>query len=263
MESRAAAFLADMVTASLQTARPPPECLPGDDVTEHVQARLGPGLRLVEPGGRVFSTLAGVVKSRSALGSSFVEPCSKLRGYYNPRQGDQVVGIVEDRGGDWYKVNVFSGSSALLSRLGFEGASKRNKPELQRGDVVYARVVQASKDLDVEVSCIAASGIKKDWSSGMTIYGPLSEGVLLRVSIQQARAMLLPECVLLNALGKHLAYEVTVGMNGLVWVRAGNVVDTIVVRNAIANAEYLDDAHTEAMVEQLVRRASARRGADA
>ena len=247
MEARAASFLQEMLSSS-QTPLAPPEVLPGDDLTAVVTGRtLGPGLRH-DGEGRVIATTAGVLKSRSSVGVSYVDPCIKLR-YYVPRMGDQVVGIVEDRGGDWYTVNVFSGSRALLSRLGFEGASKRNKPELERGDVVYARVSQAAKDLDVELTCIAASGIKKDWSSGMTIYGPLAEGVLVRVSILQARAMLLPDCVLLNALGKHLAFEVTVGMNGVVWIKAGTVLDTIVINNAITTAELLDDAHTEAMVE--------------
>jgi len=260
MDAQASLFLQGLISnsGSGKGSQQPPECLPGDDVTEHMAKGCklqSPGLRYDAKSQRVFTTLAGVLKSRASLQISHVDPCSRMKTYVQ-KQGDQVVGIIEDRGGDWYKVNIFSGSSALLSRLGFEGASKRNKPELERGDVIYARVLQASKDLDVELTCISTSSIRKDWSSGATIYGPLaSEGVLLRVSIQQARSMLLPECVLLNSLGKHLAFEVTVGMNGLVWIKAGNVIHTIIIRNAISNAEFLSDAHTEAMVEQLVRRA--------
>ena len=48
-----------------------------------------------------------------------------------------MVGIVEERTSETYKVNVFSGAPALLNRLAFEGATKRNKPEMKRGDVVY------------------------------------------------------------------------------------------------------------------------------
>ena len=248
---RASVFLQSLVDSA---GAPPPEVFPGDNVTEMVTKNpvLGQGLR-VDASGCVFVTLAGVLKVRPSTRSSYVEPCSRLP-TYSPRQGDQVIGIIDNRGGDWYTVNVFSGSNVLLSRLGFEGASKRNKPELDRGDVVYARVAQAAKDLDVELTCISSSGIRKDWSSGAAIYGPLAEGVLVRISVQLARAMLLPDCVLLNALGKHLAFEVTIGFNGLVWIKAGNPLDTIIVRNAITNAELIDDSHTEAMVEQLVRK---------
>ena len=64
-------------------------------------------------------------------------PLQAQRKGYSPRLDDQVVGIVEERTSETYKVNVFSGAPALLNRLAFEGATKRNKPEMKRGDVVY------------------------------------------------------------------------------------------------------------------------------
>jgi exosome complex component RRP40 len=82
-----------------------------------------------------------------------------------------VVGVVEDKGGDFYKVNIFAGAPALLDRLAFDGATKRNKPELRRGDIVYARVTMADRDLDTELSCMVSSGPKKDWSSGECVSG--------------------------------------------------------------------------------------------
>lgn len=77
--------------------------------------------------------------------------------------------VLQDRGGDFYRVNIFSGSSAILNKLSFEGATKRNKPELKKGDVIYARVTLAHKDLDTELSCMSSSGPKKEWSSGETV----------------------------------------------------------------------------------------------
>jgi hypothetical protein len=47
-------------------------------------------------------------------------------------------------------------------------------------------------------------------------------------------------------------------MNGAVWLKATNSIETIVIRNALINAEYLDDLQSEAMVEQLARRAKHR-----
>ena len=88
---------------------------------------------------------------------------------YSPRNGDQVVGIIEDRGGDFYRVNIFSGITTLLNRLSFDGATKRNKPELKPGDIVYCRILVSQKDMDTEVTCTSASSLKKDWSSGETV----------------------------------------------------------------------------------------------
>jgi exosome complex component RRP40 len=59
-----------------------------------------------------------------------------------------VVGVIEDRSADFYRVNIFSGSAALLPRTDFDGATKRNKPELRRGDTVYCRIVSAEGGLD-------------------------------------------------------------------------------------------------------------------
>ena len=152
----------------------PVSLIPGDDVTEQVtglrrQIKLGPGLiqTTTENGDeRVVSQVAGVLRYRAPV-TYYVESNRKR---YFPRTDDQVVGIIEDRGGDFYKVNIFSGSSALLSRLAFEGASKRNRPELKRGDVIYARVSLAHRDLDVELTCISASGSKKEWTTGETVF---------------------------------------------------------------------------------------------
>lgn len=229
---------------------------PGDDVTSKITAQqkavtLDQGLicSTSQSGETIIKVaLAGTLKHR-APSTYYVESVGKK--LYIPREGDQVVGIVEDKGGEYYKVNIFSTSSALLGRLSFEGATKRNKPELHKGDVVYARVILAHKDMDYELSCISASGSKKEWSSGETMYGALAEGILIRVNLSTARALLLPDCVVLNALGRFFAFEVAVGINGAVWIKSGDAATCIIIRNAIINSCDLSDVLCEAMVELL------------
>ena len=63
--------------------------------------------------------------------------------------------------------------------------------------------------------------------------------------------MLLPDCVALNALGKHFAFEVAVGINGVVWLRGVTDIETIVIRNAVRNSILLSEAQTVAMVDSL------------
>jgi exosome complex component RRP40 len=85
------------------------------------------------------------------------------------------------------------------------------------------------------------------------VYGGLPEGLLIEVSLPMACRLLRPDCAVLNALGKRLVFEVAVGMNGAVWFRAsGGALETILIRNAILNAEPLTDLQAEAMVEQLL-----------
>jgi exosome complex RNA-binding protein Rrp4 len=58
-----------------------------------------------------------------------------------------------------------------------------------------------------------------------------------------------------NFVLRTLCYEVAIGMNGAVWLRAsGNrAVDMVVIRNALLSAETLDAAQTVALVEELVK----------
>lgn len=52
--------------------------------------------------------------------------------------GDRVLGIIEDQkaSADYYKVNIFASHSALLHVLSFEGATKRNRPQLEPGCLI-------------------------------------------------------------------------------------------------------------------------------
>lgn len=48
--------------------------------------------------------------------------------------------------------------TATLDALGFEGVTKRSRPNLVPGDLVYARVKAAARDADPEIICTDATG---------------------------------------------------------------------------------------------------------
>ena len=104
---------------------------------------------------------------------------------YIPRVEDTVVGIVTERLGEAYRVDIRSTcvdhgggavvvlpadahscvclpthgrSRAMLPLLAFQGATKRNRPNLTVGALVYARVVGADRDMEPELSCQGATG---------------------------------------------------------------------------------------------------------
>lgn len=163
----AAEFLenaAENVDVSFQ----PIHVLPGDVVTNILTSfkqdiKIGAGIDQV--GAEFVCSLCGTLRYRPPA-TYWIENESKI---YIPQIGDQVVGVIEEKLSEFYRVNIFCGAPALLSRMAFEGATKRNKPELKRGDLIYARVTLAHKDLDTELTCISASGSKKEWSSGESV----------------------------------------------------------------------------------------------
>lgn len=179
-ESSAEAFLSN-VDNSIDFAFRKVTTFPGDDVTSNVTGltqsiRIGGGL--VQDGNKVIASTVGTLNYKSP---SFYWTENTGKRYF-PHVGDQVLGLVEGTGGDFYSLNVFSGSNVIMNRLAFDGATKRNKPELKRGDVVYARVSAANPDSEAELSCTVLSGPKKEWSTGETV-SSFSEEIILALFI--------------------------------------------------------------------------------
>lgn len=217
--------------------------------------RAGPGIQMGSKRGTVSATLMGELKKRGK--HTVVVQCDQI--LYLPTEGDQVVGIIDDRGaGDYYKVNIGAKRTVLMSKLAFDGATKRNRPDLQKGDVIFCRVTEVNRHMDPVLSCkvIESSSVRRDWSSGEAMYGELRGGITVRVSTAVARGLLHPKSHVLCALGTHVkdGFEVAVGMNGVVWVRATNVVDTVVIRNALMHCRGLSGSDASAMVAALVTR---------
>ena len=73
-----------------------------------------------------------------------------------------------------------------------------------------------------------------------------------------AQSLLDARCPVLLALAQHVKFEVAIGCNGLVWARSGSAVDTVVIANAIDNAQHLDPAAVPGMVDKLFAVVSAR-----
>jgi len=153
-------------------------------------------------------------------------------------------------------VNISAQKPTLLAKLAFDGATKRNRPELKKGDVIYCRVVSAHPHMEPMLSCTAPvdRGVRKDWSSGEALYGELRGGLLVKVSSATARGLLHPKSAVLTRLGAKLSFEVAVGINGVVWVRAADVVDMVVIRNALLHCQGLSATNAAAMVDALLAR---------
>ena len=85
------------------------------------------------------------LKLTCKLGIELVVRCCLFQ--YIPQRGDDVLGIVTGKGGDIFKVDVGASENASLSYLGFEGATKKNRPDVQIGDLIFAKLLVANKVL--------------------------------------------------------------------------------------------------------------------
>lgn len=78
-------------------------------------------------------------------------------------------------------MDIGGAHQASLDALAFEGATKRNKPNLKVGSLVYARVSLAHKDMEPELECFDAQTRKSEG------YGELKGGFMIRCSLKMCR----------------------------------------------------------------------------
>jgi exosome complex component RRP40 len=186
--------------------------------------------------------------------SLLVSPVSSFLQYL-PSLDDVLVGTIIEKHPESYRLDINSSSPALLSAYAFEGATKRNKPDLKVGDVVYARVAAANRDMDPELTCISPH-FKKEWVTGENLFGPLTGGYVISVSLKLARSLLDEECLILNLIGKHVPFELAIGMNGHVWINSGSHLHTILIANAITNSEGKSEEYITQMVTKIMQAAN-------
>lgn len=115
--------------------------------------------------------------------------------------------------------------------MAFEGATKKNRPEINVGDLVYAKVVLANPDLEAELVCVDSSGKKGK-------LGELKDGLMFTCSINLVRKILNDKCTLLHLLSKECPYEIAAGINGRIWIHTKSLRTTILLRDTILEAEH-------------------------
>lgn len=205
--------------------------LPGDVIEEAKQIAstkrviLGPGLRQDDT--NVIVCKNGILKKKKP-NTFWVDSYMKR---YVPIKGEAVIGIVLQKTGDYFRVDIGSSEMATLSYLAFEGATKKNRPDVNKGDLIFGRLLIADRDIEPELVCVDSHGKKGK-------LGILSDGFLFNCSINLVRKLLNEQCPLFECLSKEVPFELAAGMNGKIWIHGRNVKETIAVGNAILAAEY-------------------------
>jgi len=206
--------------------------MPGDavklDLPTNAREKIiiGPGLR--RDGDTIYASKSGVLKKR-APAIYYVDSYQRR---YIPSRGEDVVGVVVQKAGDIFKVDIGGSDLASLSYLAFEGTSKKNRPDVHVGDAVFAKLLVASKDTEPELVCVDSHGKK----GKLGVLDP--SGMLLTCSLSLVRKIRNPDNPFLNEFAKEQAYEIAIGMNGKVWIRAKSVKETIALANAVLAAEF-------------------------
>ncbi|KAL8351390.1 hypothetical protein RB598_006262 [Gaeumannomyces tritici] len=267
------------MTANTSSPRPfvlPGEALPPAQIPTHPKRalRLGPGLRHIPPSS-IVPTVAGQVVADGKKTAVWVEYNG---GRYVPAAGDLVVGQVHHSSADYHFVSLAPHApNALLPMLAFEGATRKTRPVLGPGSLVYARVAMASRHMDPELECVSQATGKADGlgplpspsaaAAGAPQPQPQQQqqqasgnngasapagaaavsattGTVFNVSLGFARRLLMPRAerdaglVVLDALADEgLAFETAVGRNGRVWVASDSLPTLVLVGRTLAEVD--------------------------
>lgn len=193
---------------------------------------LGPGLRHVPPS-NIVATAAGTLSKDARKGAVWLETDGRR---YTATTGDLVVAQVHHSATEvYYCMLAPHVSNAVLGHLSFEAASRKTRPQLKAGDLLYARVSRAVKGEDVEIECVNSATGKSD---GL---GPLKGGMTFDVSLAFARRLMQPGgqggIVILNVLGEKLRFEIAVGRNGIIWLDSTSIKATITIGRLLTEAD--------------------------
>jgi len=230
--------------------------IPGDQVVEVEQEQkagnqvvVGPGLRR-EPGDQVRVTRPGLLRRKVASETQplpvYWVDCHSKR--YVAARGENVIGVVIAKAGDTFRVDIGTSEPASLSYLAFEGATKKNRPAVAVGDLVYAKLLVASRDMEPELVCVDSYGKK----AGLGVLA--GGGFMFSLPLHLVRRLLAPPVEgwsLLKALGGSTAFEVAVGMNGRLWLRARSVRESVCLAQAIECSEHMTRQEVQVMCEKL------------
>ncbi|KAI9093119.1 hypothetical protein DFS34DRAFT_273880 [Phlyctochytrium arcticum] len=218
----------------MSTTNQPTLVIPGDHIPLPIETstangapikyRVGPGLHQEQ--GKLVAVKAGVLQESG--NKRWVEVSQKR---YVPALGDSVLGIVVGRHAEGFRVDIGGAHFASLPWLSFEGATKRNRPAIEVGSLVYACVSLANKDMEPELECIDPSTNK---AAG---FGELKKGYVVKISLGMARRLLDPSNPILLRLSDSFQFEMAVGLNGRVWLNAETPVQIITASKAIQAAD--------------------------
>ncbi|XP_022228351.2 exosome complex component RRP40 [Drosophila obscura] len=209
-----------------------------EEVAKEKRVILGPGLRRLDD--TVVASKAGPLRHKEP-NTYWIDNYQRR---YVPARGDLVLGIIKGKAGDLYRVDIGSADIASISYLAFEAATKKNRPDLNPGDIIYARVLNASADIEPELVCVNSNGKRGK-------LGLLADGFFFKCTLNLGRLLLRENCPALAALTRELPYEIAIGVNGRIWLKANSLRETMALSNAILTMEQAGYTEIEKICDNL------------
>lgn len=163
-----------------------------------------------------------VVTSNTADSEDSVTNVVKLEGnYYKPETNDVIIGVIQSKTGELYRLDINAYTNAILGATEFEGATKKTKPNYKIGDVIFGKILKTNK-FDVPLlTCISGDG--KSWSSGQAYFGGCNSGLLVKYPLKYSVIFLQFSKGICQRIKDAIDFEFSIGCNGYLWINSKSI----------------------------------------
>jgi len=146
-----------------------------------------------------------------------------LSGVYSPRRGNVVIGKVEEINFNGWRININASETAFLSLM--EVPRYVNKDGLDEvmeiGDMAVVKVWNINKrGIDVSLK-----------SRGL---GKIEEGIIIEVNPHKVPRIIGKEGSMIKLIKDNTGCNITVGQNGLIWIKGDKIENELYAKKAIA-----------------------------
>ncbi len=145
-----------------------------------------------------------------------------LSGVYQPRRGNVVIGKVENLTMNGWLIDVGTAETAFLPLA--EVPRYVNKDALEEimdiGDMVVAKIFGINKrGIDLSIK-----------SRGL---GKINEGLIIKVNPNKVPRVIGKEGSMINLIKNETGCNITVGQNGLIWIKGDKIENELYAKKAI------------------------------
>lgn len=192
-----------------------------------------PGEGTEKQGEEIVSIRYGLAEERNRLVKVIA-----LSGVYEPRKGNIVIGKVENITFNGWIMDIGIADNAFLSLSEVPRyVAKGGLAEvLDIGDMVVAKITSVSgRGVDVTLK-----------SRGL---GKIEGGIISKINSNKVPRIIGKEGSMINMIKEKTGCNITVGQNGLVWIKGDKIEDELFVRKAINFIS--ENAHSTGLTEEV------------
>lgn len=145
-----------------------------------------------------------------------------LSGIYQPRRGNVVIGKVENITLNGWVIDIDAAENAFLSLMEVPRYVNKNGLDevMDIGDMVVAKIWTINKrGIDLSIK-----------SRGL---GKIEEGIIVRINPNKVPRIIGKEGSMVKLIREKTSCEITVGQNGMIWLKGKNVEEELFAKKAI------------------------------